>query len=170
MALVEQAKRRNFPPRPALLAPLVTAATFAAVGTVPASAASTTAEIPARGAFFAGAGFADRNGAAVEGFAIKFFNGALTFLGGAHGDKGKTARTLRGAIENEMGVRDRADSGKKFFQRSFRGLEGEVADIQFHIQWGVGGRQLRLSKTSANRSMKSTGESPRNFNNLCMND
>ncbi len=125
----------------AAVSAIATISAVAATVTTSASASATTttssAEFTARGTFLAGPGFAHRDGAAVEGFAIEFLNGALAFLGGAHGDKGKSAGTLCGAIQHQMGIRDRADSGEKFFQSSLGCLEGEVADIQFHIQWGV---------------------------------
>jgi hypothetical protein len=108
---------------------------FPPVSALPAASAP-TAKIPPRRAVFAGTRLTHRDGAAVKGFAMELINGPLPFLGRAHGDKAKTARALGGPVKDEVGIGDRSDPGKKFFQRSFRGLEGEVADIQFHIQWG----------------------------------
>jgi hypothetical protein len=84
---------RSPPPGSApVVAAFVALAAFATVATITASfgpassAASTTAaKVPAGGTFLAGSGFADGDRAAVEGFAMELVNGALPFLGGAHG-------------------------------------------------------------------------------------
>lgn len=113
-----------------------TVATTTATGT--ASAATTTAaEFTARRTIRGRAGLTDRNGPAVKGFTVELFNGSLAFLRSAHGDKAEAAWALGGAVEDEVGIRHRTDSGEEFFQCAFRGLEGEVADVKFHISLAV---------------------------------
>lgn len=117
----------------ARITPAPTAPTaIAAIPTAPASTWTTSASAAklATGRTICGrTGLADRNGAAVKGLAIELFDGSLAFFRGAHGNEAESARTLSGAIEDQMRIRHRSDPGEEFFQCAFRGLEGEVADV-----------------------------------------
>jgi hypothetical protein len=76
----------------AISAPTATAtAAISAAATTTISAATTTAAVAAAATLFAWSSFIDRQRPAVDRLPVKLGDGVLSFLVGAHGDKGEAA-------------------------------------------------------------------------------
>jgi hypothetical protein len=119
----------------------VSAATTAAITTVSAAATTTTATTvstattAAAFALFHGTRFIDGEGPAIDFLSVKFGDGRLGFLGGAHFDKAETAGTTGDAVIDHLHPGDIARLGKEIGQVVFRHAEGQVAHIEFYAHY-----------------------------------
>lgn len=111
------------------------AALETALAAATSAAATTAAEFPARGTVLARTRFVDDEVATFVRLAVKGVDGALTFVGAAHGDEPETAGTLGHSVHHQHGFRNGAILSEEFFKSPFRCLEGEVAYIEFHDCW-----------------------------------
>src|SRR5262249_28757693 len=114
---------------PALLLDLDHTQTLQLIAVPAATAAAImTASTPAAaGAFLARAGDVDRDRAAIQLTAVEGADGFLRFLGGAHGDKGKTTRAAAHFVRHQVGFNDAAVRGKRVLKIVLRGIEGKIS-------------------------------------------
>jgi hypothetical protein len=85
-----------------------------------------------RRTFFARPSLVDDKIAPIDVLAVECRDGLLGFFGRAHGHEAKSAGTLTHLVHNEHSFSHGAELSEKFFQSSFRCLEGEIAYIEFH--------------------------------------
>ena len=105
------------------------AATTTTTSAAAAASSATTAEGTARAAFFTGTCFVDGQGATMEVFAVEQLDGLLGFIGGAHGDEGKSAGLAGHAILHQSGFRNGAGLGEEILEFDFESLKGEIPDV-----------------------------------------
>lgn len=139
----------------ALAAAMVsTTATAAEIAT---SAATTAAAVilAGRSIFFRARLIHDEI-AAFEGLAVERFDGLLALIGCAHGDECEAARASGHAILDEVDISDSSVRGKVVLQNILRGLEGEIANVEFHFLTGYFYRTSRHSDAGllARRELK----------------
>jgi hypothetical protein len=77
-------------------------------------------------------GFVDRQVTAVVVLAMEFLDGALAFLGAAHGHETEAARAVCFTIHDEVGFFDSSALREKLVEVLFGGLEGKISYVQFH--------------------------------------
>ncbi len=61
--------------------------------------------------------------------AMEGFDGAIAFVGAAHGDKSEAAGAVRFAIHDQVGFSDSAMLSEKLFEVLFGGLEGKISYV-----------------------------------------
>ena len=97
-----------------------------------ATTSAATAKVTARTGFWrTSLRHGDRT--SVKGLAVQILDRTLAFFGRAHRHEAKATRTLGDAIQDEMSIRHGTDASEEFFELPFRGLEGQITYIQFHI-------------------------------------
>jgi hypothetical protein len=114
---------------PCLSALAISAAFAVLVATL---AAPTASKVAPRRTFLTRTGFVHDQVTSVDILAVERVNGLLRFLGTAHSDKAKSPRPLRHLVHDQHSLSDCPVLGEEFFQRSLRGLEGEISYIEFH--------------------------------------
>ncbi len=82
------------------------------------------------GGVVVGFGAADYEFAAHEVFVMELGDGAAGFVDGKHGDEGEAFGFLRVFVAYDLGVLDLAYAVEEIEEIAFRGVEGEVADVE----------------------------------------
>jgi hypothetical protein len=119
-----------------------TEATAATTATLTAAEAATTlaaaeaatlatTEATASGAVFLRTGFIDGQLTTTELNAVGLFSGILSLLGGAHGHERETTRTAGHTVKGDVNVGNGTELLEVCAQLFSRGLERQVADVQF---------------------------------------
>ncbi len=113
---------------------LVPATATAAITTATAAAETTTATAEAAtttaGALFAGTGFIDRHGTAVEFLAIELGDGRIGLFLGAHGHERKSAGLAGELVHDEFAGADVARLLDQVEDIAFSGVKLQIADKQ----------------------------------------
>jgi hypothetical protein len=116
----------------ATVATAIAAASAATTTTATAKGAalSATAATATR-AVFAGTRFIHGQRTALHGLAVKDADRLLRFLGGRHGDEGKSAGTARELVLHERDFGNGAGFGEGVLKIDFGGIEGKISDVEF---------------------------------------
>jgi len=110
-----------------------TLATAEATATLAAAEAATlaTTEATTSGAVFLRTGLIDGQLTTTELNAVGLLGGILRLLGGAHGHESETTRTAGHTVKGDVNVGNGTELLEVCAQLFSRGLERQVADVQF---------------------------------------
>src|ERR1017187_1769443 len=125
--------------------PALTAIAMAAAATATTAAESTTAAAATKAAtaaaaaesaacaLFLGTSLIDGELAAAEFGAVDLFSRCFGLFFGPHGHEGKAARASRHLVHGDVDVGDCAELAEVRAKFVFRGLEGQVPNVEFGV-------------------------------------